>query len=158
MAYCVQCGNQVGDQDRFCGKCGAQQVVRPWSPGDPSGQPNPLGKMNNRDVATLCYIPWLGWIASVVVLASGRFRTNHQARFHAFQGLYLFVSWLLIDWVVEPIFSFPAPFPIRHISGLLKLLLFAAWIFMIIKVRNGEDYRLPLLGELADRSAQEQHA
>ena len=119
---------------------------------------HPLGKMNNRDVATLCYIPWLGWIPSVVVLASGRFRTNHQARFHAFQGLYLFVAWLLIDWVVEPVFSFPAPFPIRHIAGLLKLLLFAAWIFMIIKVRNGEDYRLPVLGELADRSAHEQHA
>jgi uncharacterized membrane protein len=151
MAYCVQCGNQVGDQDRFCGKCGAQQAVRPGPVNDP------FARMNYRDAATLCYIPWLGWIASVVVLASGRFRENHQARFHAFQGLYMFVAWLLIDWVVEPIFSSMIS-PMRHISGLLKLGVFAAWIFMIIKVRNGEDYHLPVVGDLADRSAHEQHA
>jgi uncharacterized membrane protein len=152
MAYCVQCGNQVGDQDRFCGKCGAQQAVRPAPVTDP------LSRMNNKDAATLCYTPWVGWIAAIVVLASKRFRTNHQARFHAFQGLYLFVSWLLIDWVIEPIFAFSAPFPIRHISGLLKLGVLVAWIFMMVKVRHGEDYRLPVLGELADRSAHEQHA
>jgi uncharacterized membrane protein len=152
MAYCVQCGNQVGDQDRFCGKCGAQQAVRPGPVNDP------FANVNYRDAATLCYIPWLGWIASIVVLASGRFRVNHQARFHAFQGLYLFVAWLLIDWVVEPMFNFSAPFPVRHISGLLKLGVIVAWVFMIIKVRSGEDYRLPVVGDLADRSAHEQHA
>ena len=94
-----------------------------------------------------------------MVLASGRFRNDLRARFHAFQGLYIFVTWLLIDWVVAPIFVFHGgPFPLGHLSGLLKLLVFAAWIFMIIKVRNGEDFRLPIIGDLADRSAREQHA
>lgn len=157
MAYCVQCGNQVGEQDRFCGRCGAQQAPRPGPVNNPFGQGNPFGNMNDRNTATLCYIPWVGWIASVVVLASARYRTNHEIRFHAFQGLYLFVGWLLIDWVVDPLFM-PFPSPLRHISGLLKLGVFVAWIFMIIKVRNGEDYRLPLVGDLADRSAHEQHA
>ena len=113
--------------------------------------------MNYRDAATFCYIPWVGWIASIVVLASARFRENHQARFHAFQGLYMFVAWLLIDWVADPVFS-AMPSPLRHFSGLLKLGVFVAWIFMIVKVRNGEDYRLPVVGDLADRSAHEQHA
>jgi uncharacterized membrane protein len=113
--------------------------------------------MNYRDAATFCYIPWVGWIASIVVLASTRFRENHQARFHAFQGLYMFVAWLLIDWVADPVFS-SMPSPMRHFSGLLKLGVFVAWIFMIVKVRNGEDYRLPVVGDLADRSAHEQHA
>jgi uncharacterized membrane protein len=153
MAYCVQCGNQVGDRDRYCGKCGASQAVPPGA-----AAPNPFDKMNNRDAATLCYIPWIGWIFAIVVLASGRYRNDHSTRFHAFQGLYLFVAWLLIDWVVAPLFHFPAPFPLRSISGLLRLGVVAAWIFMIVKVRTGEYFRLPIIGDLAERSAQEQHA
>ena len=152
MPFCSQCGNLVGGRDAYCGRCGVRQPMGRAPAADPLSQISP------RTASICCYIPGVGWIASIIVLASQKFRKDRVVRFHAFQGLYLFVSWLLIDWVVEPLFSFPAPFPIRHISGLLKLLLFAAWIFMIIKVRNGEDYRLPLLGELADRSAQEQHA
>jgi uncharacterized membrane protein len=152
MAYCVQCGNPVGDQDKFCGKCGAQQPLHAAPMGDP------FARMSDVDRATLCYIPWIGWIAAIVVLASRRFRMDHQARFHAFQGLYLFVAWLLIDWVVEPVFQFPGPFVVQHVAGLLKVGIFVAWIFMIVKVRNGENFRLPLIGELADRSAHEQHA
>src|SRR5215831_2802976 len=154
MAYCVQCGNQVGATDKFCGKCGAQQAV-----GAAAGAaPDPFQKISQRDAATLCYVPWVGWIAAIIVLATDRFRSDHRTRFHAFQGLYLFVTWLLINWVVVPMFAFPGPNPVRHIGGLLQLVVFCAWIFMIIKVRNGEDYRLPLIGDLADRSAREQHA
>ncbi len=152
MAYCVQCGNQVGSTDRFCGKCGAAQAVGTGPAADP------FAKFSHRDAATLCYIPWVGWVASIIVLATNRYRADHQTRFHAFQGLYLFVAWLLTDWVVGPMFAFSAPFSMRFVGSLLKLLLFCASIFMIVKVRNGEAYRLPVIGELADRSAREQHA
>ncbi len=114
--------------------------------------------MNPRSTATLCYIPWVGWIMAIVVLASAKYRSDLRTRFHAFQGLYLFVAWLLTDWVVEPLFSIHGPFLIGQISLLLKLAIFAAWIFMILKVRAGEDFRLPVIGDLADRSAREQHA
>ena len=153
MAYCVQCGNQVTDNDRFCGKCGAAQNV---SAGAAFQQP--FDKMSGKDAATLCYIPWIGWLAAIIVLASARFRANQQTRFHAFQGLYLFVAWLLVEWVVVPMFRFPGPFPMRPIAGLIQLGVFVAWIFMIVKVRNNEDYHLPIIGELAERSAREQHA
>jgi uncharacterized membrane protein len=93
-----------------------------------------------------------------VVLASGKYRNDHPTRFHAFQGLYLFVAWLLIDWVVAPMFHLPAPFPLRNIASLLKLGVVVAWIFMIVKVRTGESFRLPIIGDLAERSAHEQHA
>ena len=158
MAYCVQCGNKVGDADRFCGKCGAAQAAAQTPPPPQGPAPDPFQRMSDRSTATLCYIPWIGWIFAIVVLASARYRSDLRTRFHAFQGLYLFVAWLLLDWVVAPMFHFGGPFPLSHMAGLLKLGIFAAWIFMIIKVRNGEDYRLPLIGDLADRSAREQHA
>ena len=56
--------------------------------------------MGPRGASMLCYVPWFGWLASVWVLASERFRTERDVRFHAYQGLYLFVAWLLSHWAV----------------------------------------------------------
>ncbi len=105
----------------------------------------------------LCYVPVLGWIPAIVVLASQRFRENSRVRFHAFQGLYLFISWLIVQWVVSPAvrFGFFTYGLSRAIPQLLSLAIFVGWIIMLIKVYQDEDYRLPLLGELADRSVTE---
>jgi uncharacterized membrane protein len=37
-----------------------------------------------------------------------------------------------------------------------KLAIIAIWIFMIVRISQGQTYRLPILGELADRSVSEQ--
>jgi uncharacterized membrane protein len=96
------------------------------------------------------------------VLATERFRHDTRVRFHAFQGLYLFVAWLLVEWVVSPALyatRYGYGFPIeRTATGILHLLIMLAWIIMIIKVSHNEDYRLPIVGELADRSVSEQRS
>lgn len=115
--------------------------------------------MSPRTAAVLCYVPFVGWIAAIVLLASDRFRNDGRVRFHAFQGLYLFVAWLIIEWVVSPVlwvgpwFGWGLP---RLLEALLKLSVLAAWVFMLVKVSQEEDFRLPVLGELADRSVSEQ--
>lgn len=157
MPFCTQCGNQVAPADQFCGRCGAAQpqfAARPT----PSSAPK-LEQMSPRTAAVLCYVPFVGWIAAIVLLASERFRNNSKVRFHAFQGLYLFVAWLIIEWVVSPVLWigpwFGWGFP-RLLEALLKLSVLGAWIFMLVKVSQEEDFRLPVLGELADRSVSEQ--
>lgn len=157
MPFCTQCGFQVQPTDTFCAACGAQQQAtgpaapRPASAG---ASKDPLAGLDDRRAATLCYIPLVGWIVSIVVLAAERFRNSRETRFHAFQGLYLFVAWLFVDWVFSP-FSHIAQ-PMRITSGIMKVAVFGAWIFMIVKTSQGENFRLPLLGELADRSVSEQ--
>jgi uncharacterized membrane protein len=169
MPFCVQCGQTVGGSDRFCAKCGAQQSGGA-SPGPGGASGGSFGtasrvhdfwtNISHRNAALLCYIPWVGWIAAIAVLASERFRTERRLRFHAFQGLYLFAAWLMVEWVIAPMLAYPVPaagFPFyRTISQILHLLIVGAWIFMLMKVSHDEDYRLPILGELADRSVSEQ--
>ena len=46
--------------------------------------------------------------------------------------------------------------PWLMVGGLLKLTLLAAWIVMLVKTSQGEVHKLPILGELADRSVAEQ--
>jgi uncharacterized membrane protein len=118
-----------------------------------------LKDVSPRAASMLCYIPVVGWIASIFVLASERFQRDRTVRFHAFQGLYLFVIWLIIDWVVSPIVSFGTDSSFHEaklIRSILHLAVLAAWVFMIIKTSQGEMYRLPIVGELAERSVSEQ--
>jgi uncharacterized membrane protein len=163
MPYCVQCGNQVGAADQFCAKCGSRQAqatgARPSGMGS-APHPDLTGGISGRNAALLCYIPMVGWIAAIVVLASERFRRDTQVRFHAFQGLYLFVAWLLVEWVVSPalyVSDWGLGFGLHHLfTRVLQLLIFAAWIVMLIKVSHEETYKLPIIGELAERSVSEQ--
>jgi uncharacterized membrane protein len=138
MPYCSNCGNQVRDTDLYCGKCGTRQPIA--SAGfaaapPPQAATNPLSSINDRTASLLCYI---------------------TVRFHAFQGLYLFVAWLLVEWVVAPMFWGIDLAGRRAIIGMFKVGIFATWIFMLIKVSQDQLFKLPLIGELADRSLTEQ--
>jgi uncharacterized membrane protein len=154
MLYCSQCGSQVGTADAYCGSCGHKQPVEAPPAYTQPKSSDPLEGVSRRTAAILCYIPIVGWIAAIVVLASERFRQDQQARFHAFQGLYLFVAWLIVDWVVGPLFHFLPGGPVR-IDKILHTVLFFTWIFMLVKASQEQAYSLPIIGELAEKSASE---
>src|SRR5689334_7558338 len=117
MPYCSQCGNQVGGADTFCARCGARQ------PNVPPPARDPLAGMSPRTASILCYIPLVGWVGAIIVLAAARFRENHTVRFHAFQGLYLFVAYLIADQVMGMI-------PQLHLGDVFRALIVGEWIFM----------------------------
>ena len=151
MAYCTQCGRPVGDKDVYCANCGGRQ------PSHAQPVTDYLSGVSPRAASLLCYIPILGWLAAIVVLASNRFRKDALVRFHAFQGLYLFVAWLIVDWVIGPMFSFSYGFGLRTgVPSLLKAVVFGTWIFMMIKVSQDQTVKLPILGDLAEKSVSEQ--
>ena len=154
MPFCSQCGNQVGPTQAFCRQCGAAQPLDPTAavpppPTRPPSQPDPLSGISPRTASILCYIPGMGWIAAIIVLASQRYRQMPAVRFHAFQGLYLFVGWLMNDqvlkWALAPVSHF-------HLHDLVSLVLLAMSVFMMVKASHDEAYSLPLFGELAHRS------
>ncbi len=162
MPFCSQCGNRVADRDIYCGRCGAQQpstappgstAAPPPPPPRPTAAPPPppplgtdaLSSISPRTVSILCYIPGIGWVASIIVLAAERFRHDRPTRFHAFQGLYLFVAWLICEWVLRP----------HAVSEAFKAVLLVLSILMMVKASHNETYALPLFGELANRSVDE---
>src|SRR5579863_646603 len=124
MPFCTQCGHEASGADTFCAQCGARQAAgaAPNTPPRPAA-PNlplqdPLSGLSPRSAAILCYVPAIGWIAAIIVLAARKFKDNHLIRFHAFQGLYLFAAWLVVDWVVTPIARF-TPGPSHPVGTLL---------------------------------------
>jgi uncharacterized membrane protein len=112
-----------------------------------------MSGISPRTASILCYVPGLGWIAAIVVLASQRFRHDRVLRFHAFQGLYLFVGWLMADWVFKPMAAVMIPH--MNLGSLIQVILLVMSIVMMVKASHNEAYSLPLFGELAQRSVAE---
>ena len=135
----------------YCAQCGAKQPTGDAPPPPPTGR-DVLAGLNPRTASILCYIPGIGWIASIIVLASDRFRHDRLVRFHGFQGLYLFVAWLLDDQVLRPILQHIPGF---HLHSLVQAVLLGMSIFMMVKAAHNEAYALPLFGELANKSVAE---
>lgn len=150
MPFCTSCGTAVSERAVFCQNCGRPQPVA----GVPPATGDPLGGMSAGNVATLCYLPWIGWILSLVVLATNRFRNDGLVRFHAFQGMYLAVVWLVVDIALDPALRLSGIR--RPLIPLLQLGLLGVWIFMLIRTHARQLVRLPVLGELAERSVNEQ--
>jgi uncharacterized membrane protein len=113
-----------------------------------------LSSVDPRTASVLCYVPGIGWIVSIVVLAADRFRRNRTVRFHAFQGLYLFVAWLMADWVLRPMFN-AFLMPELRLYRVVELVLLGMSVFMMLKAAQNEAFSLPLFGELAQRSVAE---
>ena len=159
MPYCSQCGNQVRELDAYCNKCGARQPVAV-----PGGFQAATKAVSDRASCVLCYIPLVGWVAAIIVLAAARFRQNRIVRFHAFQALYLFVTWLVVDRVIGPVLHIAILRPLAHSSfwlpglgvagivNMLELAIVIVAIVMMFRVSENEITRLPLLGDLAEKS------
>jgi uncharacterized membrane protein len=156
MPFCTKCGSQVASSDVFCATCGTRQTAGAATAGTTTAKADPFARVSDYHAAVLCYLPFVGWIPAIIVLASARFRHSTSVRFHAWQGLYIFVVWLVIDWVVAPMLAIGPWGPHRIISKLLHVALLGTWIFMLVKTVQREVFRLPIIGELAERTMAEQ--
>jgi uncharacterized membrane protein len=159
VPFCTNCGTNV-DHAPFCPNCGSRQAT---GGGSSQYRPTPvnadfLGNLSSRTASILCYIPIFGVIPAIVFLASLRFRTNSRVRFDGFQSLYLFVAWLIFSSAAPTLLlSGVGSFGLeRALLGLLKLGILICWVYLLINAAQERQIRLPVIGDLAARSATEQ--
>ena len=151
MPFCTKCGTRVDANVSFCANCGTPQ------PRASAQFTDVLDSISNRTASVLCYIPIFGVIPAIVFLASRKFRGNIWVRFDAFQALYLFVAWLILSSAVPTLMSGLPGWAAEHILfGLIKLGVLLCWIYLLVKAAQNQQVRLPILGDLAARSAFEQ--
>jgi uncharacterized membrane protein len=151
MPYCTNCGNEVIPNAAFCAHCG---LAQPGAPRSAASAPigGPFDSITPRTACILCYIPIFGVIPAIIALASQRFRTNARVRFDAFQSVYLFVAWLIVSTAR----GFPFGGLEHGMLDLMKLAFFICWIVLLVKASQGEQLRIPVIGDLAARSTTEQ--
>jgi uncharacterized membrane protein len=151
VPYCTRCGTAVDGAAAYCHHCGAAQGQVPQ-------YVDPIGSISDRTASVLCYIPVFGVIPSIVFLASQSYRRNARVRFDAFQSLYLFVAFLVVSTVLPAFFWFS--FGAMGLHGffvhVLKAAVFICWVYLLVKAAQEQQVHLPVIGDLAGRSAAEQ--
>ena len=90
----------------------------------------------------LCYV--LGWISGLVFILIEK--ENKFVRFHAMQSIIVFGAITIISIIVSFI-----PFIGTIISWLLSVLALVLWIVLMIKAYQGNMYKLPIAGDLAEK-------
>jgi uncharacterized membrane protein len=149
LPYCTNCGTEVHAQAAFCHSCGSPQAKQPR-------YADPMNHISDRTASMLCYIPVFGVLPAIIFLAVQKYRNNPKVRFDAFQSLYLFVAFLIVSSVF-PAFMWLTFHGFHNmLIPLLKLVLFLVWIYLLVKAAQEQQVRLPVIGDLAARSAAEQ--
>lgn len=111
--------------------------------------------------AGLCYLPVCGinLIMSIIVIATDK--VNKLARFHAFQSILLMVSTIPlviiymvgfgIALVIDSAIGFPIfMFLVWLIMLVLGIGIFVFAIIALIKAFQGQIYKIPVIGNMAD--------
>lgn len=126
---------------------------------------NPDGKsalgLDANVAAGLCYLPICGisLIMSIIVLVTDK--TNKLPRFHAFQSLLLLASTIPLVIVyavgfgialaIDAMIGFPLFMIIVWlIMVVLGLAIFVFLIIALIKAFQGQIYKIPVIGNMAD--------
>jgi uncharacterized membrane protein len=158
--FCPNCGADV--QGRFCAKCGTAvdaasasagptPGARPYTGGPGTATPATAGGLTDNVAGALCYV--LGFITGILFLVLAPYNQNKFVRFHAFQSIFLNAAWIVI-WIVEMVMFTVLPWSlVSLISMLVSLAFLGVWIFMLVKAYQGERFKLPVIGDLAEKQA-----
>lgn len=99
----------------------------------------PVSGGDDNLMAALSYI----WIISIVMLLTKK--DSEFIQFHAKQGLVLFGISIVL-WVI----SIPLFF-LWMVNSLVYLVLFVAAVVGFIKAYGGEKYKIPVVGDIAEK-------
>lgn len=146
------------------------ETTPPSDPSDPQqSSPPPSGGGGSAQTSTgldpklagmLCYI--LGLVTGVIFFLVEK--TNRTVRFHAAQSIVFSVTTIVV-WVVLFVFSIimhQISWTLGNLFGIITTLvwlgIFILWIVLLIKGYSGERWKLPVLGDVAERLAESQPA
>jgi len=146
MAFCNMCGAQIADGTTTCAACAGRIPAPATGPATTTAQ-----GMTDNVAGMLAYVTI---IPAIVFLVAEPYNKNRFIRFHSFQCLF-FAAALLILHIGLSIFTF-VPF-MALITLPLHLLVslggFVLWIVLLLKANQGQMYKLPVIGDMAEKQA-----
>jgi uncharacterized membrane protein len=159
MPFCANCGASVEGQ--FCGTCGqavgaAPSGAAPPPPSTPAVAPAAAGLTDNV-AGLLCYIA--GFITGILFLVMAPYNQNKFIRFHAFQSIFLCVAWvglMIVERIIDVILLSVSVALLAMVAMLwivVALAVFALWIVLMVKAYQGQRWKLPIIGDLAEKQA-----
>lgn len=150
MAFCAKCGAQVNEGAAFCQACGAPTAAASATGQATGAAPAPAAAstgMTSNVAGMLAYI--LGVITGIIFLVIEPYKRDPFVRFHAFQSIFYWVACFVIGIALVTIL----PFSMFPLIWLVRLAMVGGWIFLMFKAYNNEKFKLPLIGDLAEKQS-----
>jgi uncharacterized membrane protein len=161
MPFCATCGAQV--EGRFCAKCGSAVGASSPGPGAAGAGPAvgavpPIAQsapMADNVASALCYA--LGFITGIIFLVLEPYNRNKAVRFHAFQAIFFSVAAFVVRFglsiLMTALWSVSGFFLTFGLLGVVSLLFFILWLYLLISTYQGKTVVLPIIGPLAQQQA-----
>lgn len=181
-AFCMRCGATIGGAAQPPQQQPPQQPPQQaWQPPQQQQQPYPqqpppqqqqwgqqqqgypppaasAGGLDENVAAALCYA--LGLLSGIAFLVIEPFNTNKTIRFHAFQSIFFavgyFVFWIafsIFTRILYSVLNYTLWFIPNLLSLAVGLAFFGMWLFLMYKAFNKERFKIPVIGDLAEKQA-----
>jgi len=145
---CANCGVDLIAGSAFCASCGKSTVAGPANA--------TAGLLPENVVGMLCYLG--GFITGILFLILEPYKRSRFVRFHAFQSIFVNVAWVVLLIGVEVVTAI-LPGMLWSVSmmlnSVLSLAIFVLWLVLMYKAYGNERFKLPVLGDLAERQIPE---
>ena len=143
MAFCPSCGSEVPAGAASCPKCGGS--------GGTAVATAPAGGLTDNVAGMLAYVTI---IPAIVFLVLEPYNKKRFVRFHSFQNIFFVVAWIVIGIALSIVAAIPVLgwltlliWPLIGLGGLI------VWVIMLIKAYQGQMFKLPIIGDIAEKQA-----
>jgi uncharacterized membrane protein len=115
--------------------------------------PNASGSSMNMSQNTAAGLSYLfGWITGLIFFLVEK--QNRFVRFHAMQSILFFGGLTVLEIAINIVSSFVyVPFFFTCVLGLIGLLGFVGWIVLMVNGFQGKYFKLPVIGDYAEKYA-----
>lgn len=152
---CPQCGFQMPDVAAFCPGCGLRMIV-PRMIVPPAVTPASVKSSGTHNIfGALAYVTF---IPAVIFLLMERFKRDRFIRFHSFQSIFLVGVGIALAIAMRLVFFLLALIPrLGYLMAWLAVVVVCIgwvilWMVLLIKALQGEFFKLPWIGDLAERA------
>jgi uncharacterized membrane protein len=144
---CPQCHAVMPEGAAFCPGCGRRMIVAPAAVSPPV-------RFRENLMAALAYV---SFVPALILLRLQSYKGNRLVRFHAVQSIFFAIAAVLFAIVVRILFALLSLIPrfgylfawlavfVAVLAGLM------VWLVLLIKALQGERFKLPVIGRLAER-------
>ncbi|HAH65386.1 MAG TPA: hypothetical protein DCL72_07910 [Rhizobiales bacterium] len=142
MAFCPTCGTQIAE-GAACPKCAGAA---------PSGGATTAGGgLTDNMAGALAYVTI---IPAIVFLVLEPYSKKRFIRFHSFQCIFFAVAWTVLWIALRIIVQIPILgwatvllWPLVSLAGLI------IWVILVLKAYQGQTFKLPVIGDMAEKQA-----
>jgi uncharacterized membrane protein len=164
--FCAKCGAALGAGAKFCPECGAPGADAPAGAGATAaagpaagsaasgGETAGAGLQPNL-VHLLCYLA--GFITGLIFLNTAPYNQDPDTKFHAWQSIFVSIVGVAAYVVLSILGSVLGALHMFFLAVILYRLLgvgfLVLWIWLMVQAHNGKRFKLPIIGDLAEKQA-----